>query len=319
MLTATRQRSSYLADIDSALWARGSLSFRPDKDVAISTERAARVAGPRVIFAGFPSEFSLAFLLALTSLQVDVVALLTSPGAHPAVRAPNALSRIADHLDVPLVRAWDVNGDDTCRTVADLAPDAVVMASFDQIVRPAMLAIPRHGWLNVHPSALPSYRGPEPIYWAVAEGARTSGVTLHRVVPRLDAGPILAQEIFPLDGTEDAGSLTFRCAQAGTRLLPAALDALLAGEAGRIPDLASGSYRTSIGAVDLATATSVVQAERWVRAGHPENPPRARIGGRKRHVLRARVADRSSRGHVLRYPDGALEIVQVAETSEPSV
>lgn len=311
----TTQRSDYLAGLETALWSQGSLSFQPTMDVPPSVERAPRMNGPRVVFAGFPSEFSLAFLLALTALDVDVVALLTSPAAHPAVRGDNALRRIAEHLGVPLLAAWDVNGSGTCDELARLMPDAVVMASFDQIVRPSTLAIPRCGWLNVHPSALPAYRGPEPVYWALAEGASLAGVTLHRVVPRLDAGPILAQQTFPLDAGETAGTLTYRAARAGTRLLADALRALLAGEPGRLPDLAAGSYRSSIGTVHLSAAASAVEAERLVRAGHPDNPPWARIGGHPCRVLRARIVDRPATHPVVHFADGVLEVLETPDLS----
>jgi methionyl-tRNA formyltransferase len=308
-------RSAYLAGLERALVRKGAMSFAPTLDIAPARERARNVNGSRVVFAGFPSEFSLAFLLALTALDVDVVGLLTSPGAHPAVQHDNALTRIADHLGIPLLRAWDVNGVAEREQLAALAPDAVVMASFDQVVRPAALAVPRCGWLNIHPSALPAYRGPEPVFWAIADGASTSGVTLHRVVPQLDAGPILAQQTFPLRATETAATLTYRAVRFGTRLLAAALADLLAGARGRFPDLSAGCYRSSIGVVDLAEARSALQAERLVRAGHPENAPWADLAGVRCQVLRARILKAPRDRPVIRYPDGVLEIL---ETVAPS-
>lgn len=307
-------RSAYLAHVQRALWRKRSLSFSPTLDLPPASGPAAHVSGPRVVFAGFPSEFSLAFLLALAGLDVDLVGLLTSPRAHPAVTGDNALSRIAAHLGIPLLRASDVNGAAERDQLAALAPDAVVMASFDQVVRPAALAIPRCGWLNVHPSALPAYRGPEPVFWALADGAPTSGVTLHRVVPRLDAGPILAQRTFPLRATETAATLTYRAAKIGTGLLAGALSDLLAGRPGRTPNLDAGCYRTSIGRIDLGDAPSAVQAERLVRAGHPENPPWAEVAGVRCRVLRARIAA-TPKGPALRYPDGELEILDVVAPS----
>ncbi len=128
-------------------------------------------------FAGFPSDFSLAFLLRLLQLDVQPVGIITSPGAHPAILGDNALSRIADHLGIPLIRAWRINDEHSRFELEELGLDAVVMASFDQIVGPRALALPKHGWLNVHPSLLPAYRGPEPVYWAIADGAPITGIT----------------------------------------------------------------------------------------------------------------------------------------------
>ena len=142
--------------------------------------------GPRVAFAGFPSDFSLAFLLRLLQLDVQPVGIITSPGAHPAILGDNALSRIADHLGIPLIRAWRINDEHSRFELDELGLDAVVMASFDQIVGARALALPKHGWLNVHPSLLPAYRGPEPVYWAIADGAAVTGISMHNAAPKVD-------------------------------------------------------------------------------------------------------------------------------------
>ena len=63
------------------------------------------------------------------------------------------------------------------------------MASFDQIIGSRALGVPTHGWMNIHPSALPARRGPEPVYWTIADGDPVAGITLHRAVPKVDAGP----------------------------------------------------------------------------------------------------------------------------------
>ena len=62
------------------------------------------------------------------------------------------------------------------------------MASFDQIVGARALALPKHGWLNVHPSLLPAYRGPEPVYWAIADGVAVTGISMHKAAPKVDSG-----------------------------------------------------------------------------------------------------------------------------------
>jgi len=72
------------------------------------------------------------------------------------------------------------------------------MASFDQIVGARALAMPKHGWLNVHPSLLPAYRGPEPVYWAIADGAPVTGISMHKAAPKVDSGPVLAQTSVPI-------------------------------------------------------------------------------------------------------------------------
>ncbi|MGP8161758.1 MAG: hypothetical protein ACLQGJ_11175, partial [Candidatus Dormibacteria bacterium] len=104
--------SPYLDAVRDELLARASLSFTPDRDLPPAPARRAEPgSGPRVLFVGFPSDYSLAFLLGLLQLEARVCGIVTSPGAHPAILGDNALSRIADHLGVPLLRTWRINDD----------------------------------------------------------------------------------------------------------------------------------------------------------------------------------------------------------------
>jgi hypothetical protein len=94
--------SAYLDAVGRDLWAREVFTFIPDRDLPPPPDTITPGSGPRVAFAGFPSDFSLAFLLRLLQLDVQPVGIITSPGAHPAILGDNALSRIADHLGIPL-------------------------------------------------------------------------------------------------------------------------------------------------------------------------------------------------------------------------
>src|ERR1700683_4340348 len=94
--------SAYLDSIWRDLWAKEIFTFIPDRDLPPPPDTVTPGPGPRVAFAGFPSDFSLAFLLRLLQLDVQPVGIITSPGAHPAILGDNALSRIADHRGVPL-------------------------------------------------------------------------------------------------------------------------------------------------------------------------------------------------------------------------
>jgi methionyl-tRNA formyltransferase len=270
--------------------ARPSFSFTPDRDLpSPSMEAATSADGPRILFVGFPSDYSLAFLLGLLQLDVSVCGIVTSPGAHPSILGENALSRIADHLCVPLLRPWRINDDHSRLDIAALRPDGAVMASFNQIVHAPTLRIPPHGFMNIHPSFLPRYRGPEPVYWAIADGAATTGISLHRAVAKVDAGPILAQAEVPVSPRDTSGTLTRRLVDAGLELLGEAVAALLDDAPGLQPDLHAGSYLPSVGHRRLDEAESAAAAERMVRAGVPNMPAWTRIDGRAAYVLAAEV------------------------------
>ena len=297
--------------------AQPSFSFTPDRDLPPPPARRAEVgSGPRILFVGFPSDYSLAFLLGLLQLDVQVAGIVTSPGAHPSILGDNALSRIADHLGVPLLRAWRINDDHSRLDLASLQAEGAVMASFNQIVNAPTLRIPRHGFMNIHPSLLPQYRGPEPVYWVIADGTARTGITLHRAVPKVDAGPILAQAEVAVDPHDNSGTLTRRLAGAGVPLLGEALAALLEDAQGIQPDLRAGSYLPSVGHRRLDEAESAVAAERMVRAGVPNMPAWTRIGQVVTYVLAAQVRDGKGpgpdRAPRLSFPDGDLALLSIS-------
>jgi methionyl-tRNA formyltransferase len=308
--------SAYLDMVGRDLWVRDVFTFIPDRDLPAPPDTITPGSGPRVAFAGFPSDFSLAFLLRLLQLDVQPVGIITSPGAHPAILGDNALSRIADHLGIPLIRAWRINDEHSRFELDELGLDAVVMASFDQIVGARALALPKHGWLNVHPSLLPAYRGPEPVYWAIADGAPVTGISIHRAVAKVDSGPILAQAEVPILPGDTAGTLTRRLVEAGMGLLPEAVDGLLHDAPGIAGDLSTSSYRTSIGHRSLDEAGSAEEAERMVRAGAPNMLPWVMRDGRAVYVRAARVANGGSADGtpVLRFPAGDLELLETMDT-----
>jgi methionyl-tRNA formyltransferase len=308
--------SAYLDKVGRDLWSNDVFTFIPDRDLPAAPDTITPGPGPRVAFAGFPSDFSLAFLLRLLQLDVRPVGIITSPGAHPAILGDNALSRIADHLGIPLIRAWRINDEHSRFELDELDLDAVVMASFDQIVGQRALALPKHGWLNVHPSLLPAYRGPEPVYWAIADGAPVTGISMHKAAPKVDSGPVLAQARVAIHADDTAGTLTRRLVEAGMPLLPKALDGLLNDAPGIDLDMSISSYRTSIGHRALDEAASAEEAERMVRAGAPNMLPWVMRDGRAAYVSAARVANAASADgvEVMHFPTGDLLLVQTMDT-----
>lgn len=305
--------SAALSEVRANLWERGEFSFIPDRDLGQLPGTPATGVGPRVLFAGFPSDYSLAFLLALLEIDdVQVVGLLTSPGAHQAILGDNALSRIADHIEVPLLRAWRVNDEHTIIDLTRLELDAVVMASFDQIVGARALAVPRHGWMNVHPSALPARRGPEPVYWTIADGDPIAGITLHRAVPKVDAGPMLAQRTLRVADADTSGTLTRRLSRVGVEALGQAVSSLLTDWPGDPINLSNASYAPSVGHRHLDDAPSAVAALRLVRAGVPNMPAWTIVDGPV--YVRAAHAGGPDRGQpTLRFADGEITLDEVSD------
>lgn len=302
----------FLTTLDEALWSRSSFSFVPDMTWPKPADRRGDGPpdAPRVIFVGLPSHFSVAFLVALLRLPLRLVGIVTSPTCHPAVAAENVFDAIAAWAGVPVLRPARVRSPEGMEQFDALDADAAVMASFDQIIRAPALALPRHGWLNIHPSRLPEYRGPEPVYWAVAEGAATVGITAHRVVPVFDAGPILAQRELAGRPEDTSGMLARRLTEAGVEMLGSAVEALLRDAPGQEFEIDPNTYRPSVGHRPLSLADSAAQALRWVRAGLPDIPAWLPGPDGPQFAHAAQCVERGA--GTLSYPDGDLLVTDTA-------
>ena len=240
------------------------------------TAEGADPAGPiRTLFLG-SGAFAVAIFDALaTAPEVQLVGVVTAPDRPAGRRAELASVPIAlraRELGLPLLQPERLRAPEPVAEVAALAPDLGVLADYGQIVPPSVLDIPAHGILNVHPSALPRHRGATPIPATILSGDRTAAVTLIRMDAGLDTGPIVAQEVWPLDGTETAETIEAEAARRGAELLRRTLGGWLAGTVPAIPQSASGVTLTRpLRRVDgrLDPTRSAVELERQVRAYVP--------------------------------------------------
>ncbi len=125
----------------------------------------------------------------------------------------------------------------------ELAPDLIVTVAYGKIFRRRLLALPRLGCLNLHPSLLPRYRGLAPIPWAILRGDAATGVTLYQMTSELDAGPIVAQEVVAIEPHETAAELSRRLSDVGAALTCSGVRAWLGGARNPEPqDAHSASY-----------------------------------------------------------------------------
>lgn len=113
----------------------------------------------------------------------------------------------------------------------DQRPDACALAAYGRILKQPILDIPRHGFLNMHPSLLPEYRGPSPIQSAIIHGDTQTGITIIRLSMEMDAGDIVSQSTEPISEDDDGVTLTERLATIGAKMLADALDGLATGNA----------------------------------------------------------------------------------------
>ncbi|HAL92995.1 MAG TPA: methionyl-tRNA formyltransferase [Verrucomicrobia bacterium] len=168
----------------------------------------------------------------------DLVAVVTQPdraGGRGMQSLPCVVKTLAQSRHLPVFTPDNASGDDFVSQLAALQPDVVVVACYGQFLKRNLLAVPRIGTINVHPSLLPKYRGASPIQWALANGESETGVSVLYVTPKMDAGDILAQEKFTILPNDDFASLEPKLAAKGAELLVRVLDGFRAGTTQGIP------------------------------------------------------------------------------------
>ena len=185
----------------------------------------------RIVFMGSP-EFALPALQALND-NFTVVGVVTQPdrasGRGRALKPP-AIKNLSQELGVPHIQPKRLNESDAMQQLQAWQPGVIVVAAYGQILKPAVLDLPPHGCVNVHASLLPRWRGASPIQAAILHGDSETGITIMRMDPGMDTGPILSQRALPIQPDDTAGALSPRLSELGGELLIETLSAYLAGE-----------------------------------------------------------------------------------------
>jgi methionyl-tRNA formyltransferase len=196
----------------------------------------------RLLFAGTPAT-AVPSLDALLASGHEVAAVLTRPDA-PAGRGrrltPSPVAQRADEAGVEIVKASRLRDPELLDRLRGLAPDAAAIVAYGALVPPDALTIPALGWVNLHFSLLPAWRGAAPVQHALLHGDDVTGATTFLLEEGLDTGPVLGvltEAVRPHDTT---GELLDRLAHAGAGLLLATLDALERGELTPAPQPADG-------------------------------------------------------------------------------
>ena len=251
----------------------------------------------RVVFLGSPP-FAVPILQRLLASRHVVRALVTQPD-RPRGRgmklAPSPLVELARAHQLPVLQPADTRDPSFAQSLRALKADALLVASFGEILRQDVLSLAPKGALNVHASLLPRHRGASPIQAAILAGDAETGVSVQRMVLRLDAGDVLLEERTPIGPEETAGELLARLAQLGADAAVRALDLLESGAARFVPqDESRASVARKIhkqqGRIDWGRAA--VDIERLVRALNPWPLARCSDGhGEDLAVLRARVVE----------------------------
>lgn len=186
----------------------------------------------RIVFAGTP-EPAVPTLRALASGPHDVVTVVTRPDApigRKRVLTPSAVARAAQELGLPVLKAARLDAEATA-DILGLEPDLGVVVAYGGLVREPLLSAPSFGWINLHFSLLPRWRGAAPVQRAMIAGDDVTGAAVFRLVPELDAGDVFGTIRRPIGPDETAGQLLSSLADDGARLVTKVVDAIAAGTA----------------------------------------------------------------------------------------
>jgi methionyl-tRNA formyltransferase len=248
----------------------------------------------RIIFIG-TSAFAVPTLKALAAAGHDIPLVVTQPdrpaGRGLELREP-PVKPAARELGLAMGQPARIGDPEAVARLRAIAPDAIVLAAYGQILPREVLGIPRLGPINLHASLLPRHRGPAPIAWAILEGDQVTGVSVMRMEERLDTGPVYAQQPVPIAAEDTVESLEGQLAETGARLMAATLPRIAAGlQPVPQPDAGVTYARrltTDDGRLDLTTL-GAVEVDRRVRALNPDPGVWIDVAGRSVRLLRGHV------------------------------
>jgi methionyl-tRNA formyltransferase len=218
----------------------------------------------RIVFAGTPEPALPSLRRFMESPRHDVVAVLTRPDAAKGRHgkpSPSPVTRLALEYDIPVLRPPRPNSDEFVSELTELAPECCAVVAYGALLSERLLAVPRHGWVNLHFSLLPAWRGAAPVQAAIAAGDTVTGATTFQIEPALDSGPVYGVVTETIRPTDTAGDLLERLAISGAALLETTLDGITDGSLTPVEQVADG--------VSIAPKITVEEARvRWDLPAH---------------------------------------------------
>src|SRR4051794_12306521 len=229
----------------------------------------------RVVFAGTPAAAVPSLQAILGSGRHDVVAVVTRPD-KPAGRGREVRSSpvkdVAESHEIPVLQPRRPSDDDFLQQLRDLAPDCCPVVAYGALLPPSALAVPARGWVNLHFSLLPAWRGAAPVQHAILAGDEITGATTFLIEEGLDSGPVYGMLTAEIGARETAGQLLDRLAHDGAGLLLATLDGIADGSLRPQPQAADGvtiAGKLTSGDARVDWSAPALRVDRLVRACTP--------------------------------------------------
>ncbi|PPI96501.1 methionyl-tRNA formyltransferase [Nocardia nova] len=204
----------------------------------------------RLVFAGTPEPAVPSLRRLIESERHEVVAVVTRPDAvagrgRKVTRSP--IGRLADEYGIPVLTPRKPSEPEFVAALTDLSPDCCPVVAYGALLPQGVLDIPRHGWVNLHFSLLPAWRGAAPVQAAVLAGDEITGASTFRIEEGLDTGPVYGVVTERIGITDTAGSLLERLSISGAQLLESTLDGIEDGTVQAVPQSGEGiSYAPKV-------------------------------------------------------------------------
>lgn len=218
----------------------------------------------RIVFAGTPEPALPSLQRLVDSTEHEVIAVLTRPDAASGRRgkpSPSPVAALALDAGIPVLRPDRPNGEEFVAELAALAPDCCAVVAYGALLRDGLLAVPPAGWINLHFSLLPAWRGAAPVQAAIAAGDEVTGATTFLIEPSLDSGPVYGVVTERIRPDDTAGDLLGRLSASGALLLESTLDGIADGSLTAVPQPAEG--------ITVAPKITVEEARvRWDLPAH---------------------------------------------------
>lgn len=261
----------------------------------------------RLVFAGSPAA-AVPSLRALADSRHEIAAVVSredSPQGRRGVLTPTEVAVEAEARGLPVIRANRLAGAAT-ESITELAPDLGVIVAYGGLIREPLLSTPRLGWINLHFSLLPRWRGAAPVQRAIIAGDEATGATVFQLVEELDAGDILGTVAEPIGRLQTAGHLLGVLAESGAALLTRVVDQLADGIAVAIAQSGEVTLAPKLsladGLLDWSRPAEEVSAR--LRGVTPEPGGFTTLDGARLKILDATIAR-----DVARLAPGQLSLV----------
>lgn len=286
----------------------------------------------RLVFAGTP-EVAVPSLRALAAGPHEVSSVITradAPLGRKRVLTPSPVAAAAEELGLPVHKASRLDAEVTARIAAE-TPDLGVIVAYGGLVREPLLSTPRYGWINLHFSLLPRWRGAAPVQRALMAGDTVTGASVFQLVAELDAGDVFAEEAYPVPDGATAAEVLAALAESGAPLLTRVVDAIADGTARAVAQTGEPTLAPKLtladGAIDWTQDAAAIRAR--IAGVTPEPGAHTTLEGARLKLLAVRAAsdeplapgivESRDRRVVVGTASDPLELVTVQPAGKPAM